>query len=106
MVNGTTATGATALHLAAARGTPAVVELLLTEAVGIEVNATDGMGKTALDRAVRSNRVIADMLREHGGWLRGPSLCFVYSDYRLQSSVHCLAGSGVIPQIPTSFLFR
>jgi ankyrin repeat protein len=52
------------LHLATLRGEKEIVELLI--AAGAEVNASDGLGQTALDKAKRKPET-ADLLRKHGG---------------------------------------
>ena len=49
------ATGTSALHAAAANGSMAVIEYLVTEAC-VDINATDNWGRTPLDEAMRASR--------------------------------------------------
>lgn len=49
------ATGTSALHAAAANGSMAVIEYLVTE-VCVDINATDNWGRTPLDEAMRASR--------------------------------------------------
>lgn len=69
-LNGVTSTGATPLHLCAARGTPQVVAALL-ESPDVNPNIRDNNGKTPVDRAARSNSQIRDMIMARGGRYMG-----------------------------------
>ncbi|MCX6904135.1 MAG: ankyrin repeat domain-containing protein [Verrucomicrobia bacterium] len=57
--------GSTALHLAAVRGSPSAVEMLV--AAGAKVNALDAYGETPLTAAISAGRdAIAAFLEQHG----------------------------------------
>lgn len=65
-INATNAQGWTPLHVAAAGGNVAVVELLLQH--GADVNAVSHIGATPLDNAITYSRSqgVANLLRQHG----------------------------------------
>ena len=69
-VNAVTSTGASALHLAASRGVPEVVEALLADG-RCDVALKDFKGKTALDRSSRSHSGISKMLEDAGAGFAG-----------------------------------
>ena len=63
--------GYTPLHIAAKQGLDDAVEYLLS--LGVDVNALDGSGATALDKAVKYDKaVVAERLRKAGGTCRHP----------------------------------